>query len=169
MRATRAPSPRELEQWYPLLMAALDAADVEYVLLHGHQAVHAWRPDLTVETVSRQHAQFMWNNRWLVSAVHHASYITRERDVVIEKQWKEGVAQFAYRAINGIVWDGFARGCVMPGSGGAGTVCMAGFYGWDEDGVAMCQKHYRAEFGKAEAARKRGREIIGKHYQGGMV
>lgn len=165
IRIPRPPTTRELNDWHPMMMAALDAADVDYVLLHGHQAVHAWRPDMSVEKALG--AQFIWANRWMVSAVHHASYLSRERDAQVEREWREGVAQFVYRAVNGITWDAFARRCVLCKSGSGGGTGT--FYAWDEDGVAVCEKHMKDNWGKATAARKKSKELIGQHNQKGML
>lgn len=162
VRIPRPPTTGELAAWHPFLMSALDAADVEYVLLHGGHAVHAWRPDLGVERVLRP--QMLWQDRWLVSAIKHGSTLTRDRDVDAQREWNQGIDRFVQRVLNGVVFEDFTKRCMYcPSMSGSN------FYAWDGDGIGVCEKHMKDNFGKAQAALKKSRELINKHYQGGML
>lgn len=158
LRMPRPPSSGELTAWHPFLKAALDAADVNYVLLHGLQAVNAWRPDLGMGQVVG--SQYMWDNRWFVTPLHHATALKHLKETSAARDWELGIEQFAYRVENGVTFGEFPMRC---------TFCRDRYYACDDDGVAVCEKCLGDNFGKAAAARAKSQKIINQHYEGGML
>lgn len=163
----RAPTPLELDAWHPWLRLALDAADVEYVLLHGAHALRAWRGDLTISGAGT--AQYLWGERWWVNVIPHASNVMR-RDGIPETPWREQVAVFVSRVLEGVAFDGLGTKCVeclRNGAATGGARSTAQFYGWDSDGVAYCEEHFEKSFQRGDKARKKSRTNQ-QHQQGAM-
>lgn len=115
------------------VLASLDAADVNYVLLLGGHATRAWRADLRLADVTGQ--WFVWGRRWLVWPTEHPSVVlksgTRERT-----QWREQVAAFCRGVNDGVGLESLGTGCVT-------SQCAETWYVWDDDGVPWCKTHFK--------------------------
>lgn len=136
-KGNRAPTPAEQDEARADLFDALDAADVEYVLLHGLHAVKAWRVDVKMTEVVG--GLYLMHNRWLVYPINHATAVLRQ-DGYDAAEWRRQLAQFVEHVENGSGFDVFRESCIKNLSTGSG--CSGGFYAWDEDGVPWCSAHY---------------------------
>lgn len=144
-RSQRPPTTRELTQARPLLLSALDAADVDHVVLHGSHAMHQWRKDLKLDEVAG--GQYLWAGRWWVTPVLHWSAVNYDR-ATHERRWCEQIAQFVETIYDDapVVSTRLGTVCVAKG-------CGAGLYGWDQDGVPWCRTHVGVGQGGHRATR----------------
>lgn len=142
----RPPTNAEIDTWKSWTLSAIEAADVRYVLLHGAHAVRVWRPDLKVTALSGD--LFLWNDKWFVTPIPHASNVMRENGLPIE-EWKRGLSSFAGHVTEDVGLSGFSVKCIH---------CNHGFYAWDGDGVPYCSEH----FNKFHARRDRAQQARGE-------
>ncbi len=143
-RTTRPPTAAEANTCRPNLMAALDAADVDYVLLLGAHALRAWRPDLTLERTAG--GLFVWQRRWFVTPLQHVNAVLRQDSAVEMREWRTSLDRACQYVLNGTGLEGLGRGCIG---------CGAGMFGWDEDGVPWCEEHFdQGRSGRAGQRRK---------------
>jgi uracil-DNA glycosylase len=133
-KTQRAPTPAELDRWRPWLMQALDAADVDYVLLHGAHAVGLWRSGIQVTATSGR--LYLFADRWWVTPLPHASAVLRP-DGIPATDWKRDIARFVGYVAEGLGFEALATDCHL---------CGGGFYAWDGDGVSWCADHYANGF-----------------------
>lgn len=129
----RPPTTRELTEARPLLLAALDAADVDHVILHGSHAMHQWRKDLKLEDVAG--CQFLWGSRWWATPIMHWSAVTYDT-AMYERRWSEHIATVAETLYDPdpVMGQRLSSVCVAKG-------CRGSVDAWDEDGVPWCRSH----------------------------
>lgn len=133
-RSNRPPTAREIAEQRDILHAALDAADVEYVILHGSHALHAWRNDLSLEQCAGK--TFLWHGRWYVMPMMHTSVMLRDPHV-LRHEWAQQVAH----VVNDLLdprerTQLFGTHCVKKG-------CSNEFYAWDATAVPWCERHFQ--------------------------
>lgn len=142
----RPPAAGELLEWYPWVLAYLEAAEVDRVILHGVIALRAWRSDLPLGSVAG--GMFLWRDRWLVHPVHHASGV--HPGGLTSAQWSSEVANVC-EAISS-----------RAGLENARDVCVkcnkVSTYAWDGDLVPYCREHYQKGVETWEKARKREKQ-----------
>lgn len=134
-RDNRPPSPRELALCRELLFQCLDAADVDYVLLHGAHAMGAWRNDVTLKQVAG--GLHLWKNRWFVFPTYHASAVLRQ-DGFEAKEWRKQLGKFVGHVQDQDGFEAFATRCARRVDG-----CSEPMYAYDEDGIAWCRGDFR--------------------------
>lgn len=144
VKTSRSPNAQETALWHPFLMQALEAADVDYVLLHGGHAKSAWRPDLTIEQVGS--GMHLWKNRWMVTAVNHVSAVMRKDSVISEQKWRVRIGRFAEAVHDGRGLESLPVACVK---------CYHPLFGYDPDGVPYCSEHFAQGVKGREKAMKR--------------
>ena len=141
----------------PLMLAALEAADTRFVLLHGAHALHSWRPDLTLKQYAGRVG--LWNKRWWVVPVPQVDGITTRRSEWSMEDWLRMVGRFVDLASGPDPFHHIERSCVhRTGRSGSG-LCDVGASHWDEDAVPYCDQHWQGDQEKKqEVARKKDRE-----------
>lgn len=154
---TQYPTNRELDASHALLVAALDAADVECVLLHGAHALHAWRPDLTLEQTAGN--VYLMSDRWWIVPVWHANAVMRQ-DGKPTALWTAHIERFTDFATSPTGFNALGHRCTAQD-------CREPFYSWDEDGVPWCSHHF--DKGRAGAYRARQRRTKDTSVQGGLA
>lgn len=130
-RASKPPTLQQAVTCRQNLMVALDAADVDYVILLGAWATRAWRGDLGVTAVAG--GMYLWQQRWFVLPIEHTNSVLREGATVEARTWRDHVVTACQRVISGAGFEEFSHQCVK---------CTAPMYGWDEDGVPWCAEHF---------------------------
>ena len=143
-RHTRPPNALETAQWHPWVIQALEAADVDYVLLHGGHAKNAWRTDLTIDQVGG--GMYLWKNRWMVSVVNHVSAVMRKDSDINETSWNLSIGRFV---------DNVREGRGLESLGVACVKCYHPVFGYDPDGVGYCREHIAQGLKGRERAIKR--------------
>lgn len=141
-------------QYRDLTMQALDAADVDFVLLHGAAAMNLWRSDLTLGQVRGKLG--LWNRRWWVCAVPQVDGVLSHRGEVTMAEWESMVRRFGELAGE---WDAFkyiGQSCIAKVGNG---LCGVSATKWDDDALGWCERHWeKGQARKGEVARKVERE-----------
>jgi hypothetical protein len=140
---TAPPSPEMVDLWQPFVLRALDAADVDFILLHGSVALQAFRFDIKIsQAVGRQ---FIWQRRWFVTPVASANSVLR-KDGQPEAEWRRAIVAFADRVNDNHGLNGLSDTCLL---------CGNFMYAWDDDGVPYCRDHFEKNWRRHEAAKAR--------------
>lgn len=124
------PGPPLAEQIAPYRMHALsavDAANVEHVVLIGSGAVKLWRQDLQVSKVAG--GTYVWQNRWLIHPIMNPTSVLADR--TLEDAWKHGMGRVLL-ALN----EEHTR------LGVACVECGRGMDVYDEHAVPWCREHF---------------------------
>lgn len=153
--ATRPPRDLEVATCRANVLAALDAADVDYVLLLGAAAVRSWRPDLAVTKVAG--GWYLWGSRWFVYPVVHTNAMLRG-DSTEAREWQRQIAGFCELVANGTGLEGLGVTCVEAD-------CRGSVYGYDADGVPWCDVHFGPGWwasGKRDRGRKTNDTLQGR-------
>lgn len=134
----RPPDAAELAANWMRVIEYLDAADVRYVLLHGTQAIRAWRPD--VKASEQSGVQGVMRHRWFVTPIPHGTAALRPNGIPMT-EWSRSVAEFARRVTEDVGLAGLGTQCIK---------CRAGLYAYDPDGLALCGKHFKTHRDRTE-------------------
>lgn len=133
----RQPTVDEVAAGHQVLIDAIDAADVNYVLLHGVHAMHCWRPDMTLGQMTGKVG--LWKSRWWVVPIHHADSAFQFHASVSREQWHQSIQAFCDLVHHPDPFSLPERYCVARGKD---TLCGTGAYAWDEDALPWCEAHW---------------------------
>lgn len=145
----RAPTREESGACRKNLMAQLDAANVQHVLLIGGKAMDAWRGDLTITDT---HGRWgLWMDRWVVMGIFHPAAVLRG-----QRQYKPliqgDLEKFWDAIVHEVGFDGLVEeDCVRCGG-------MA--EEWDRDAVGYCAVHWDRYKDAWEKARGKWGEAV---------
>jgi hypothetical protein len=138
-----------------LMLRTLVAADVNFVLLHGAHALHAWRPDLTLKQVAGRVG--LWDGRWWVVPVHQIDGVQGHQGEVTLPEWQRQVGRFVDLVRGPDPFLMLGKTCVHRVRDG---VCGGASEHWDKDGVAWCPLHWeKAEVKAGEVERRQAKMI----------
>lgn len=155
-KGNRPPTVQELDLWHHWTMQALDAADVDYVLLHGSHALRTWRQDLPVTALAG--GLYLWNERWFVSAIPHTSAVLRPNGLP-HSEWLRDIATFVGNVQEGSGFENFGTKCID---------CGHSLYAYDGDGIPYCGEHFEKQYHAQERAKNKNKKKPNPH-QGAML
>lgn len=127
----RPPSKEESRACRGNMVAQLEAANVQHVMLIGGRALDAWRGDLKITDVHGVWGLLL--DRWVVMGVYHPAAILRG-----QRQYKKPLQEDLARFWDAVVHEvGFEKliseECVR---------CGRGAEEWDRDAVGYCAEHW---------------------------
>lgn len=156
----RMPTVDEMATHHNLLLDAIDAADVDYVLLHGSHALHCWRPDLTLAQMAGKVG--LWRSRWWVSAIYHAESAYQGHGMLTREEWMGSIVRFTDLVNAPDPFKMVHERCIARTKSG---LCEAGAYAWDEDALPWCDEHFdKGRQGHLDAAKgpKQSKQLPGQ-------
>lgn len=145
----RAPHREETKACRRNLVAQLEAANVQHVMLIGGRALDAWRSDIKITD-----SHGVWGlllDRWVCMGVFHPAAILRG-----QRQYKQplqdDIAEFWNAVVHEVGFDKLiSQECVR-----CGRVAVE----WDRDAVAYCAEHWMRWKDQWERDRKRWGEPV---------
>jgi uracil-DNA glycosylase family 4 len=130
----RPPLPMELKACRKNLMDQLEAANVEYALICGAQALKVWRNDVRLEDVIGRWG--VWKNQWMVLPIWSSSHVLHNRtDATIVGTWKDDIRKFVSGVEEGRKLDALEISCTR-------FKCRSGIKYYDLDGLGWCENHF---------------------------
>lgn len=147
-----------------LMRACLDAADADWVLLHGAHALHTWRPDLMLKQY--QGRLGLWDKRWWVMPIYQIDGVVNNRGEVSLVDWQRQITQFAEIIESPDPMKYVEGSCVYRTKQG---LCEVRADHWDWDAVPWCMKHWKEAEDKERTTRNREAKAIRNRMQPSLL
>lgn len=152
----RPPTTAELARWAGLTRRAIEAADAEYLLLHGAHAMRLWRRDLGVGDLTGRIG--LYREQQIVAVVPHASTVLGARHGW--EQWMREVEAFAWSVQEGAGFEALGQRCMK---------CRDAVWGYDPDGLPWCREHYATGLQARDRADRRAAKDTEHEGQGALL
>ena len=143
-----------------LVIQAMEAMNVAYVLVVGRGGLKVIRPDLEFDRVVRSTSWFVWKDRWLCKAVWGADEVMTGK--VSKKLWLEEIDQFKRGVELGV-------GVEVLGSGGCAKCGSTGLVLLDENGFGWCLGHQHIGMASGREAEKYWQRVKTQRQEGQRV
>lgn len=136
------PLPTQVAMYRKATVSAIAASGARYVILVGLQAVHVWRPELSLEQVRNKFA--VMENQFIVYPIYNP--IVPLSDQTLMHAYREGLREFVDAFQQQWVLEGFGTLCAMGKECWDDYTTTSSVYAYDPDGVPWCRDHWRKNF-----------------------